>query len=121
MWAKYPCKEAPPRRHLQLLEKLLEVSKAIRALMNRVHQPRTLLVLGHNAGMGTAAGADELVEIPTDACAHPGPRRTPFIYRRVLHIRQLAGHGPCSLPSRRVACVTPLIQGSLEVRDTQCP
>jgi hypothetical protein len=31
---------------------------AIGALMNRVHQPRTLLVLGHNAGMGTAAGAD---------------------------------------------------------------
>ena len=34
--------------------------------MNRVRQPRTLLVLGHNAGMCTAAGADELVEIPTD-------------------------------------------------------
>ena len=32
--------------------------------MNRVRQPRTLLVLGHIAGMGTAAGADELVEIP---------------------------------------------------------
>ena len=52
--------------------------------MNRVQQPRTLLVLGHNAEMSTAAGADELVEIPTDACVHPGPRRTPFIYRRVL-------------------------------------
>ena len=37
---------------------------AIGALMNRVHQPRTLLVLGHNTGMGSAAGADELVEIP---------------------------------------------------------
>jgi len=33
---------------------------AIGALMNRVHQPRALLVLGHNAGMGTAAGAAEL-------------------------------------------------------------
>ena len=32
--------------------------------MNRVHQPLTLVVLGRNAGMGTAAGADELVEIP---------------------------------------------------------
>jgi len=32
--------------------------------MNRVHQQQTLLVLGHNTGMGTAAGADELVEIP---------------------------------------------------------
>ena len=29
------------------------------ALMNRVQQPRTLLVLGLNAGMSTAAGADE--------------------------------------------------------------
>ena len=37
---------------------------AIGALMNRVHQPRTLVVLGLNAGMGTATGADELVEIP---------------------------------------------------------
>ena len=35
--------------------------------MNRVHQPRTLVVLGLDAGMGTAAGADELAEIPTDA------------------------------------------------------
>ena len=32
--------------------------------MNRAHQPRTLVVLGINAGMGTAAGVDELVEIP---------------------------------------------------------
>ena len=38
--------------------------------MNRVHQPRTLVVLGLNAGMGTAAGADELVEILTDV-EHP--------------------------------------------------
>ena len=44
-----------------------EAIGAIGALMNRVHQPRTLVVLGLNAGMGTAAGADELVEIPTDA------------------------------------------------------
>ena len=35
--------------------------------MNRVHSPRTMLVLGLNAGMGTASGADELVEIPPDA------------------------------------------------------
>ena len=40
--------------------------------MNRVHQPRTLVVLGPNAGMGTAAGADELAEIPTDAERPPG-------------------------------------------------
>jgi len=32
--------------------------------MNIVHQPRTLLVRGRNTGMGTAAGADELVDIP---------------------------------------------------------
>ena len=38
---------------------------AIGALMNIVHQPRTLVVLGLNAGMGTAAEADELAEIPT--------------------------------------------------------
>jgi len=37
--------------------------------MNIVLQPHTLLVRGLNAGMGTAAGADELVEIPTDAGA----------------------------------------------------
>ena len=40
---------------------------AIGALMNRVRQPRTLFVLGLNAQMGTTAGADELVEVPTDA------------------------------------------------------
>ena len=34
---------------------------AVGALMNRVHQPRTLVVLGLNAGMGTAAEANELV------------------------------------------------------------
>ena len=37
------------------------------AFMNRVHQPRPLVVLGLNVWMGTAAGADELVEIPTGA------------------------------------------------------
>ena len=37
--------------------------------MNRVLQPRPLVVLGLNVWMGTAAGADELVEIPTDARA----------------------------------------------------
>jgi hypothetical protein len=30
--------------------------------------------------MGTAAGADELSKIPTNACVYPGPGRTPFIY-----------------------------------------
>jgi len=29
-------------------------SGAVGALMNRVHQPRTLLILGYNAGMGNA-------------------------------------------------------------------
>ena len=32
--------------------------------MNRELQPRPLVVLGLNVGMGTAAGADELVEVP---------------------------------------------------------
>jgi len=32
--------------------------------MNRVQQPRTLLVLGLNAEMSTAAGADELPAVP---------------------------------------------------------
>jgi len=44
--------------------------------MNRVRQPRTLFSLGLNAEMGSAAGADELVEIPaqkilTKTKAHP--------------------------------------------------
>ena len=33
--------------------------------MNRVRQPHTLLDLGLNAEMGTTAGADELVEVPS--------------------------------------------------------
>ena len=37
---------------------------AIGALMNRVLQPHPLVVLGLNVWMGTAAGADELVEAP---------------------------------------------------------
>ena len=37
---------------------------ALGALMNRVLQPRPLVVLGLTVWMGTAAGADELVEIP---------------------------------------------------------
>ena len=32
--------------------------------MHRVRQPHTLVVLGLNAEMGTAAGADELGEVP---------------------------------------------------------
>ena len=42
--------------------KRLQAIGAIGALMNGVHQPRTLVVLELNAGMGTAAGADELVD-----------------------------------------------------------
>ena len=38
--------------------------------MNRVQQPRTLLVLGLNAGMSIAAAADERVETLTDV-EHP--------------------------------------------------
>ena len=45
--------------------------------MNRVLQPRPLVVLGLNVWMGTTAGADELVEIPYREF-RPGPRRTPF-------------------------------------------
>ena len=37
---------------------------AIGALMNRVLQPRPLVVRGLNVWMGTAAGADELVDVP---------------------------------------------------------
>ena len=44
---------------------------AIGPLLNRVLQPRPLLVLGLNVWMGTAAGADELVEIQ--------PLRLPFL------------------------------------------
>ena len=45
--------------------------------MDRVLQPRPLVVLGLNVWMGTAAGADELVEVPYRK-SRPGPRRTPF-------------------------------------------
>ena len=51
---------------------------AIGALMNRVLQPRPLVVLGLNVWMGTAAGADELVEIPVQNSPTERPRRTPF-------------------------------------------
>ena len=50
--------------------------------MNRVLQPRPLFVLGLNVWMGTAAGADELVEVPYREF-RPGPMRTPFFFRRV--------------------------------------
>ena len=47
--------------------------------MNRVQQPRMLLVLELNAGMSTAAGADELVEILTDV-EHPiGTKAHPLL------------------------------------------
>ena len=64
--------------------------------MNRVHQPRTLLVLGLNAGMGTAAGADELVEIRTETHA---PDSGPRLWRGGVgaglcpHTRQAVGAG----------------------------
>ena len=38
--------------------------------MNIVLQPRALLVRGRNAEMGTAAGADELVEVPDGPFTH---------------------------------------------------
>jgi len=49
--------------------------------MNRVQQPRTLCVLGLNAEMSTAAGADELVEILTDV-EHPIGTKAPPLLRR---------------------------------------
>ena len=58
--------------------------------MNRVFQPRPLVVLGLNVWMGTAAGADELVEIPTEQClswrvAYHGPAFTgPIMALRAL-------------------------------------
>jgi len=57
----------------------LVVIRAIGALMNRVQQPRTLLVHGPNAEMSTAAGADELVEIPTDAHRPTGTKAHPLL------------------------------------------
>jgi len=57
---------------------LLFTIGAIGALMNRVLQPRPLVVLGLNVWMGTAAEADELVEVPYREF-RPGPRRTPFL------------------------------------------
>ena len=57
-------RQGPPSRRVSRLEQLSSIG-AIGALMNRVRQPRPLVVLGLNVWMGTAAGADELVEIPT--------------------------------------------------------
>ena len=75
----FPC----PRTHRTQVSLLLGSLGAIGALMNRVLQPRRLVVFGLNVLMGNAAGADELVEIlHREFC--PGPRRTPFIHRRVL-------------------------------------
>ena len=72
------------------------------ALINRVRQPRTLVTLGLNAGMGTAAGADELVEIPTSA-QRPHRTRRPSassVWCGSLSAYSLAQ--PC-LPERRFA------------------
>ena len=38
-------------------------------LMNRVHQPRPMIVLGLNAGMDTAAGAENIPKAPPSANA----------------------------------------------------
>jgi hypothetical protein len=44
--------------------------------MNRLHQPRTLLVLGHTAGMGTAAAADEARALPRGGWRQVSPDGT---------------------------------------------
>ena len=62
-----------------------ELIGAIGALMNRVQQPRTLLVLGHNAGMSTAAGADELIE--TQQSSSDMPSRPIHATSDVLSLR----------------------------------
>ena len=70
-----------PRQWLQCLPspQIVPTTGAIGALMNKVQQPRTLPVLGLNAGMITAAGADELVEILTDV-KHPiGTKAHPLL------------------------------------------
>jgi len=65
--------------------------------MNIVHQPRTLLVRGLNAGMGTAAGADELVEIP-----------------RPLHLQGHLAHKSPPLPPRTLkGYLTVLVGGCI--------
>ena len=48
--------------------------------MNIVLQPRPLVVLRLKVWMGTAAGADELVEIPTDAAPDRDPGAPPSSY-----------------------------------------
>ena len=57
---------------------------AIGALTIRVQQPHTLLILGLNAGMSTAVGADELVEILTDV-EHPISSGRVFIMNTIPH------------------------------------
>ena len=57
---------------------------AIGALMNIVLQPRPLLVLGLNVWMGTDAGADELVEVPSQRILFQDQGAPPSSYRRVL-------------------------------------
>jgi len=52
----------PRRAYPQTVLEDLTAIGAIGALMNRVLQPRPLAVLGLNVWMGTAAGADELVQ-----------------------------------------------------------
>ena len=47
--------------------------------MNMVLQPHPLIVLGLNVWMGTAAGADELVEILTSAERSHGTKAHPLL------------------------------------------
>ena len=64
--AKAIAASAAPRAILQLDRP--EAVGAIRALMNRVHQPRTLLVLGLNAGM--AVSRYRLLLMPATSPTH---------------------------------------------------
>ena len=57
---------------------------AIGALLNIVLQPRPLVVLGLNVWMGTAAGADELVKVPSQIILFQDQGAPPSSYRRVL-------------------------------------
>ena len=79
----FPASPLLPLRSSALKVDCIGAIGAIGALMNRVRQPRKMVALGLNAEMGTAAGADELVEVPYRDF-RPGPKRTPFFYRRVL-------------------------------------
>ena len=59
---------------------------AIGALMNRVLLPRPLVVFELNLWMGTAAGADELVEVPRTYEIPPSP--LPRVSKRKGHLAE---------------------------------